>query len=250
MERNPSVTSASSVGISGRKDSVSSLGKNSVTNSNQMLVSRQLGSKPETPRMVARRVGHLRSAEVSENTRFILEVEKTFKCLNEKELRKLLQVGRLTKEALKGIPSIRVPTPSGQQETLFIFRPDTPTHRTAKLRMIVEDYMSVRHMEPAAHLWEEQGQHTLRHTYDKLAGRVGLGDLMDKDNLSSLEQFLEKRQAAKAKDGDANMTSKIESGANTCGQDDDTSVEEDVDLEDSFCRLTSGSSGPRELESS
>ena len=174
------------------------------------------------------------STEVSENTRFVIEVEKSFKVLTDRELKKALGVQRLTKEMVKTIPCITVPTPSGTPETLWAFKDESSPWRRASVKMVVEDAQSVQQMSASNHLWEGQGDQMMKHVTEALSNKAAITELLEKDSLSSLESFLEKKQGPKAKDNAAASSSRptqvAENDEVHGDQLDET--EEDPDLED------------------
>eukprot|EP00971_Amphidinium_carterae_P131359 2601735-Amphidinium_carterae.3 len=124
---------------------------------------------------------------------FGFEISRQYIVLNEREMKKRFQLGRVTKEFTKGIPTVEVKTANGTNELLYCFVRDDEPYRQLSVKMRFEDEISVAKLEPKGYLWQEQGQACLQAVHTEFSNKCGLSELVNKDAVLSLASFAEQK---------------------------------------------------------
>ena len=117
---------------------------------------------------------------------------KSFVCLNQSELRKALGVNRLSKQLLAGVPSIRIPGDSGEEE-VWLFKNEAQPHRLCTIKTISSLEWQRQHLDEEKQTWQKQAEHVWRHQKSCQYDSTGVSAVMAKDTLVSLDEYVAKR---------------------------------------------------------
>jgi hypothetical protein len=134
-----------------------------------------------------------------------IEVSRSFTCLSEKEMRSASNSKRISKLALKSLPTLRVQAEDGSgEEVLYCFKDESRPFRTATVKVTVGSSLQKYKMQQDKQYWSGQGAETLTMANNSLCAASGLGGLLDKDtgnHLYTWEEFAEKKLVVEKKGG-------------------------------------------------
>ena len=152
-------------------------------------------------------------AEVLTSDSMEIEVSRSFTCMNEKEMRSASNSKRISKLALKGLPTIRAQAEDGSgEEILYCFKDESRPFRTAKVKVTMGSSLQKYKMQQDTQYWSGQGAETLTMANNSLCVASGLGGLLDKDignHLYSWEEFVEKKLVVEKKAGSSGVDGQI-----------------------------------------
>eukprot|EP00971_Amphidinium_carterae_P352547 6492647-Amphidinium_carterae.1 len=110
-----------------------------------------------------------------------VELEKSFLAVSEKEMRQMASLGRVPRMALKGLPSITVPSHMSaemEEETLFCFpNPEQPL-RVAKLKYVMTNQLLKTKLQPQHVVYDDQGTDLQAHYVGQASTQIGYDDLV------------------------------------------------------------------------
>jgi hypothetical protein len=144
-------------------------------------------------------------AEVLTSDSMEIEVSRSFTCMSEKEMRSASNSKRISKLALKNLPTLRTQAEDGSgEEVLYCFKDESKPFRTAKVKVTIGNSLQKYKMQQDTQYWSGQGAETLTMANNSLCVASGLGGLLDKDtgnHLYSWEEFVEKKLVVEKKGG-------------------------------------------------
>lgn len=148
-------------------------------------------------------------AEVLTSDSMEIEVSRHFTCMNEREMRSASNSKRISKLALKNLPTIRAQAEDGSgEEVLYCFKDEANPFRTAKVKVTMGSSLQKYKMQQDTQYWSGQGAETLTMAKNSLCVASGLGGLLDKDignHLYSWEEFVEKKLGVEKKGGSSGV---------------------------------------------
>ena len=138
-----------------------------------------------------------------------LTLERAWLVLTEREVRRALQVPRVTKAMMKGVPVIQIPLEDGTPgtEAGYVFADASQPYRTAKVQISYGSAMQIQELAPKDNLYASQSSHWQGDETSKQFKAAGVSDLMAKEinghlHLHDLQAWLAEAQASLQKDGD------------------------------------------------
>ena len=144
--------------------------------------------------------------QITHDTWVGLEVKRDVILLNERELKRTTGLDRLSKKALKGVPSFEIPKEDGAgQEIVWAFKdPQFPLRRGC-VKVMQGSSLKQWALESEDALFVGQGQELFPHYVAQVGGKVGLKDFVDKEargasQMVCLDEFMEANRPQLADD--------------------------------------------------
>eukprot|EP00971_Amphidinium_carterae_P333426 6468173-Amphidinium_carterae.1 len=96
--------------------------------------------------------------EVYKSLGLTLELEDSFTVLTEKDMKKYAGVSRISKQQLKGIPTISLHTPESgkEKETMYLFSDEDAPGRKLKVKSLWGTSLESCHLRHEERLWKGQ----------------------------------------------------------------------------------------------
>eukprot|EP00971_Amphidinium_carterae_P348922 6490745-Amphidinium_carterae.3 len=143
---------------------------------------------------------------VSTEQAHAVQVQRSYLCLTERDIRRVVGASRLPKAILKGLPTISIPSEDGKAEELgFLFEDPEAPFRKAILSVELKAHCNKVVMDPKNCLWDGQGKKYTAMAFGQL-GNESLGSLVAREqgghlSVCSWESFLQEKLAGVAADG-------------------------------------------------
>eukprot|EP00971_Amphidinium_carterae_P241141 4787429-Amphidinium_carterae.2 len=125
------------------------------------------------------------------------QLEKTCVAMTEKELKKNSSMQRLSKVALRSLPSCTLPSEQGGEELVYLF--NDPTHTGKRLHIIAEWCAKKQQVQLPSYTHLGQGDNVVDYVLQKWLTENGGGKLVEGTTLMDFDEFVEKK-LSKAKD--------------------------------------------------
>ena len=110
-----------------------------------------------------------------------LQVERSWIILNERELRRALNVPRVTKAQTRGIPTLAVPSEDGGSEQVYVFEDDQAPYRRARVSITYGAKSDVQEMPLQSTLFVGQGNNVQASEVAKQWKSSGVADILAKE---------------------------------------------------------------------
>eukprot|EP00971_Amphidinium_carterae_P352906 6492769-Amphidinium_carterae.4 len=145
------------------------------------------------------KAGHRHKPAVDEEvvaaTKVELELERSFICLSDREMRRDASVSRIPKGALKSVPQIEVPGEGGgERETVYCFKEPSEPYRKLHVKVNIASQHTRTPMPLRNFVYAEQGGDVQNWLVETTAAETGVANLLDKEvHMVSWEDFKSKK---------------------------------------------------------
>eukprot|EP00971_Amphidinium_carterae_P141182 2797856-Amphidinium_carterae.2 len=113
-----------------------------------------------------------------------LEVSKLFTIVSEKDLRTQAGMNRLSKQFVKGLPTVELPAQDGAQsgtETHFIFSHPQGQHKKLRVKLLLQCDLNSTPLQANSQYWPLQAESLFQHTVQEQAATTGVSGLLAKE---------------------------------------------------------------------
>eukprot|EP00971_Amphidinium_carterae_P333199 6467795-Amphidinium_carterae.2 len=156
--------------------------------------------------------------EVIAATKIELELERSFICMNEKEMRRDAAVSRIPKMAIKNVPQLEVPAEGGgETETVYCFKNPDDYYRKLHVKVNIGCQHLKTPMPAKNFVYQDQGGDIHTWLLEATSAGNGVANLLEKEvHLVSWEDFKAKRLSRGAGDDIAEECEPIDEEQNAC----------------------------------
>eukprot|EP00971_Amphidinium_carterae_P341101 6479738-Amphidinium_carterae.1 len=148
---------------------------------------------------------------VSAEKKTMLEVKRAYIGLTLGELKKKLNMKRISKAALDALPSIDTLDVSGNPDKLYLFLDPNKPYKRVNIKSVSLQDWSTQSMAPDGQSWQQQGEEVWKHSSQKALASAGVFTLLNKEIMHSLDDYVNEKIAEK-RDGSALPGDQAEEG--------------------------------------